>query len=143
MENGENHQNHGIDADDELEPDAPASGAPDLMAELGQIFSGMDGWGGIDGAGSALQKQRMEIARQQKREANIFRDTFATPTGRQCLQLMVEQTLAAPPYPAEANLPLDAITALIIAHDAQCNFVRGILTAIAQAENQGAKETGT
>lgn len=134
------HENHGVDADDAGDGDEAAAGG--LMAELGQIFRNMDGWDGISDAGSALAKQRSEIARRQKHEANVFRDTFSTPAGRQCLSMMVEMTLATPPYPAGENLPLNAITALVIAHDAQCNFVRAILTAIAQADNPEAKETG-
>jgi hypothetical protein len=130
---------HGIDADPD---DADAGQSVDqLLEQVSRMFGeGSDGWAGIQDAGGGLAKQRAEQARAMKREANIFRDTFMTPAGKKCLAIMREMTLDAAPYPSEALLSIDAITPLVIAHDAQCRFVRAIFQAIAQAENAEAKE---
>lgn len=128
---------HGVDPD----PDAPEF--PDaepsidgVMAEIARQLGGGDGWPGIDTPAGAMLAQRGEMSSRAKREANVFRDTFATPAGRQCLELMLDMTLRKRAYPAELNLPIDAITPLVIAHDANCNFVFAILAAIAQADNR-------
>jgi len=129
---------HGIDPDEatrELDADPSMQG---LMAELSRAFGGATdaGWGEINDTGAALLKQRASQAAAVKREANIFRDTFSTPAGRKCLAIMREMTTETAAYPSEAMLPMDAITPLLIAHDAQCRFVRSIIAAIAVAENQ-------
>lgn len=137
---------HAVEPDDELRAidglDEPSS-VDSLMADIARVMGskGPDagGWGEINDAGKGLQKQRAEQAQMFKREANIFRDTFMTPAGRQCLEIFRETTLHAQPYPPEAMLPIDAITALVIAHNAQCNFVWSIFQAIAQADNREAK----
>lgn len=134
---------HGIDPDDAtraLDADPSMDG---LMAELSRAFGGnvkTEGWGEIENAGQAMQAQRAAMARQVKAEANIFRDTFMTPAGQKCLAIMRDMTVDTAPYPSEQFLPLDAITPLVIAHDAQCRFVRAIIQAIAQAENTEARQ---
>lgn len=135
---------HGVEPDDatrELDADPSMGG---LLAELQDLLGGGgkksdDGWGGINDAGKAMQKQRAESLAAMKREANIFRDTFLTPAGLKCLAIMKEMTIDTAPYPSEAMLPIDAITPLVIAHDAQCRFVRAIRQAIDFAENREAK----
>lgn len=132
---------HGIDPDpatQEADADPSVDG---LLAQLGTAF-GLDtdaGWGAIDGTGKALQKQRMDSERRMKAEADVFRNTFSTPDGRKCLAIMTEMTIDADPYPSEAMLPMEAITALVIAHNAQVKFVRAIYQAIARAENREAE----
>lgn len=129
---------HGIEPDDATRELDESPSMDDLMKELSRAF-GIDtsaGWGEIENAGTAMQHQRTAMARQVKKEANIFRDTFATPAGQQCLAIMRAMTIESAPYPSEQFLPMDAITPLVIAHDAQCRFVRSIEQAIAQAENQ-------
>lgn len=124
-----------------VEPDDATRAIDDPFAELGRSL-GVDtdaGWGEINTQSQALQKQRAESLRQMKAEANIFRDTFSTRAGRKCLAIMREMTLETAPYPSEAMLPIDAITPLVIAHDAQCRFVRAIEAAIAQAEDKPGK----
>ena len=131
---------HGIAPDDETRALDADPSVSNLLAEIGKAI-GIDtdtGWGAIDDAGKGLQKQRAEQTRAMKREANIFRDTFSTPAGRECLRIMTEMTIDADAYPAEANLPIEAITALVIAADAQRKFVRAIYQAIAFAENREA-----
>lgn len=135
-----NQDSHGIDADTELQEidgiadkDMPTQAG--LDDELGHVFRELfGGWENVADSAGALQQARMENVKLMKKEANIFRETFATATGRQCLKIMREMTLDTSPYPVEANLPIDAITALVIAHDAQCNFVRAIMAAIGQAQ---------
>jgi hypothetical protein len=130
-----------------IEPDAETreiDGAPSIDSLLAGIAKqlGLDtetGWGAIDDAGAGLQKQRNEQMQAMKREANIFRDTFSTPAGRECLRIMTEMTIDADAYPADANLAMDTITALVIAADAQRKFVRAIYQAIAFAENREAR----
>ena len=130
---------HGIDADEELRELEAQPSVDGLLDQLSTMMQGSDGWAGIDTSGRALHRQRQESAAAIKREANIFRDTFATDAGRRCLQLMIDQTINAAPYPIDAMLTMEAITPLVIAHDAQCNFVRAILQAIATAENRQPK----
>lgn len=132
---------HGIEPDDETRALDQEPSIDRLLGQLGGML-GVEtdaGWGEINDAGKALHRQRSEAARVFKREANIFRDTFSTPAGRECLEIMLEQTVRTQPYPPEAMLPLEAITPLVIAHNAQCNFVWSILQAIAQADNREAK----
>ncbi|AID30816.1 hypothetical protein MCHK_3009 [Mesorhizobium huakuii 7653R] len=137
---------HAVEPDDELRAidnlEDPSS-VDGLMASIEKMMAGTGpaagGWGDINDAGKGLQKQRAEQAQMFKREANIFRDTFMTEPGRKCLEIFREMTLHAQPYPPEAMLPIDAITALVIAHNAQCNFVWSIFQAIAQADNREAK----
>lgn len=134
---------HGIAPDDEtraLDDNDPAPSVDGLLDQIGKAL-GVDtdaGWGAINDAGKGLQRQRAEQAQAMKREANIFRDTFSSPTGRECLRIMTEMTIDAAAYPSEAMLPIDAITALTIAHDAQVKFVRSIYQAIAVANNREA-----
>lgn len=136
---------HAVEPDAELRALDGLDQAPSidgLMAEIAKAMGGGaadDGWPGINGAGAGLAKQRAEQQRAMKREANIFRDTFSTPAGRECLRVMTEMTIDADPYPSEAQLPVDAITALVIAHTAQCKFVRAIYQAIATANNREAE----
>lgn len=138
---------HGIEPDDETraldaDPSADLSGDTSvdaLLSQLSGVLGGTDGWGEINDAAGALKKQRSDQAARLKKEANIFRDTFLTEAGRKCLALMREMTIDADPYPSEAMLPIDAITALVIAHNAQCKFVWAIFQAIAQAENREAR----
>lgn len=136
---------HAIEPDEELRAidglDEPSS-VDGLMEQIHKVLGSKDsdaGWNGINDAGRGMQKQRAEQAQMFKREANVFRDTFTTPAGRQCLEIFREMTLHAQPYPPEAMLSIDAITALVIAHNAQCNFVWSIFQAIAQADNREAK----
>lgn len=132
---------HGIEPDDETRAIDGGPSVEGLLAELGKSL-GIDtdaGWGAINDAGGALHKQREQQTRVMKQEANVFRDTFSTPAGRECLRIMTEMTIDADAYPAEANLPMDAITALVIAADAQRKFVRAIYQAIAFAENSEAR----
>lgn len=135
---------HAVEPDDELRAIDGLDQAPSidgLMGEISKMLGGGDGdgWPAINDAGKGLQKQRAEQQRAMKREANIFRDTFSTPAGRECLRIMTEMTIDADPYPSEAQLPIDAITALVIAHTAQCKFVRAIYQAIATANNREAE----
>jgi len=134
---------HGIEPDAEtraIDGQDQAPSVEGLFAEIArQLGADADGWGGINGAAGGLAKQRAEQQRAMKREANIFRDTFSTPAGRECLRIMTEMTIDAEPYPASAQLSIDAITPLVIAHDANCKFVRSIYQAIAAAENKEAK----
>lgn len=131
---------HGIDADPATQEMDEDTSVDRLIAQLAGAFGSTgEGWGDIKDAGGAMQKQRVEQAKAMKKEANIFRDAFMTPAGRKCLAIMREMTLDADPYPSEAMLPIEAITALVIAHSAQCKFVWSILNAIAQAENLEAK----
>lgn len=128
---------HGVEPDDATRALDENGSVESLLAHVSKMFGASedDGWGEINGSAAALKKQRMEGERLMKQEANIFRDTFATPAGRKCLALLREMTIDASPYPSEAMLPIDAITPLLIAHDAQCKLVRAIFQAIAQAEN--------
>lgn len=135
---------HAVEPDAELRAIDGLDQAPSidgLMAQISKVIGGDTdaGWGAINDAGKGLQKQRAEQQQAMKREANIFRDTFSTPSGRECLRIMTEMSIDAAPYPAEAMLPIDAITALVIAHNAQCNFVRAIYQAIARADNREAQ----
>lgn len=132
---------HGVDADPEtLELDREPS-VDGLLSSISKLLGNetSEGWGDINDAGKALQKQRQEAAQAFKAEANVFRDTFASDAGRKCLAIMLERTVRTQPYPPEAMLSIDAITPLVIAHNAQCNFVWSILQAIAQADNKEAK----
>lgn len=137
---------HGIDADEALraiEGEEPsAQGLIDFLGGLGGGLGASgpagDGWGGIETTAQALRKQRAEAVKAMKAEANVFRDCFSTPEGRKCLALMVEQTVYSEPYPAEAMLPMDAITPLVLVHDAQARFVRAIIQAVHAADNQEA-----
>jgi hypothetical protein len=133
---------HGIDADDETRAIDAEPSVDTLLGDLERMLGGQ-GWGDVDTSGAALQKQRTQQMRQLKAQANIFRDTFMTPAGRKCLELMLDQTLRAGPYPYDQNLPRDVIETMVIVHDAQCNFVRAILSAIAQAENREATRSVT
>lgn len=130
---------HGIDPDTD-EQSAPMGGEPSidaLMQQLKQDITGrLDGWDGLTDPAALMAKQRRDQQLAMKRQANDFRDCFMTPAGRHVLEHLLDQTLRARPYPVEANLTLDAITPLVIAHDAQCNFVWAILEAIALAENR-------
>lgn len=135
---------HGIEPDAETRAIDELDQAPSIdgmMAEISKMIGGDTdaGWGAINDAGKGLHKQRAEQQRAMKREANIFRDTFSTPAGRECLRIMTEMTIDAAAYPSEAMLPIDAITALVIAHDAQVKFVRAIYQAIATADNREAE----
>lgn len=131
---------HGIEPDDETRALDADPSVDTLLSQLSDALGlgGTDGWGEITDAAGALKKQRSDQAARLKKEANVFRDTFMTEAGRKCLALMREMTLDADPYPSEAMLPIDAITALVIAHTAQCKFVWAIFQAIAQAENREA-----
>ena len=133
---------HGIDADEDLRAIDQEPSVEGLIAELSSLMTGGDGWGGIETTPAALAKQRQESLAAMKRQANDFRDCFATPAGRRVLDMLIAQTLRAEPYPEEAQLPMDAIAPLLLAHDARCRLVRGILAAIAQAENRPATTTG-
>lgn len=130
---------HGIAPDeatraiDALDEQPSVDSLFEQIARMGSLE--VEGWGEISDAGQALARQRADMARQTKAEANVFRDTFSTPAGRRCLAIMRTMTLDTAPYPSEAMLPLDAITPLVLVHDAQCRFVRSIFEAIAQAEN--------
>lgn len=129
---------HGIEPDDALreidgmEPPSHAQ-AEDFM---GSVFRELTGWADIDSSPKALAKQREESIAAVRRQEAIFRDTFSTPAGRQCLQLLRDMTIEVSAYPPEANLPIDAITALVIAHDAQCNFVRAIEAAVGRSDKR-------
>lgn len=132
---------HGIDPDDETRALDADPSVDTLISQLSGVLGlggAAEGWGEINDAAGALKKQRTEQAARLKKDANIFRDTFMTEPGRKCLALMREMTLDADPYPSEAMLPIEAITALVIAHTAQCKFVWAIFQAIAQAENREA-----
>lgn len=134
---------HGVEPDAETRALDGLDQAPSvegIFEEIArQLGADADGWGGITGGAGGLAKQRAAQQQAMKAEANIFRDTFSTPAGRECLRIMTETTIDAEPYPSTAQLPIDAITALVIAHDAQCKFVRSIYQAIAAAENREAK----
>ncbi len=139
MSDTETEDRHGIEPDETLRDLDHEPSAQSLLEQLGRAMGGdMEGWAGIDGSSGALHRQRQESAAAIRKEAAVFRDTFATADGQKCLQLMIDQTLRAQPYPVDAMLPMDAITPLVIAHNAQCNFVWAILEAIAQAENRPA-----
>ena len=129
---------HGIDPDETLRAIDGEPSFDGLVQSIAAMMNGPgalgDGWGGIDTSGAALAKQRGEHIDSINRQANVFRDAFSTEAGRAALAMMVEQTIFAEPYPPEAQLPMEAITPLVIAHTAQCQFVRAILQAIAQAE---------
>lgn len=132
---------HGIDPDADtqmLDVEPSVDGLLNQIANMLNLDTDT-GWGAIDDAGKGLHKQRQQAAAAFKREANIFRDTFSTDAGRRCLAIMLDQTVRTQPYPPEAMLPIEAITPLVIAHNAQCNFVWSILQAIAQADNREAK----
>lgn len=139
MSDTETEDRHGVEPDETLRELDHEPSVHSLLAQIGRMTGGdLDGWSGIDGSAGGLHRQRQEGAAVIRKEAAIFRDTFATEAGQKCLQLMVDQTLRAQPYPVDAMLPIDAITPLVIAHNAQCNFVWAILEAIAQAENRPA-----
>lgn len=132
---------HGVEPDAETRAIDGGPSVENLLAELGKVL-GVDtdaGWGAINDSGAALAKARNEQTRQMKAEANIFRDTFSTPAGRQCLRILTEMTIDADAYPAEAMLSMDVITPLVIAHDAQRKFVWAIYQAIAYADNHEAR----
>ncbi len=133
---------HGIDADEELRSIDQEPSIDGLLAELSSMMRGGDGWGGIETSPAALAKQRQESVAAMKRQANDFRDCFSTPAGRRVLDILIAQTINGEPYPEEAQLPMDAITPLLLVHDARVRMVRGILAAIAQAENRPATTTG-
>ncbi|MCI5075650.1 hypothetical protein [Oricola sp.] len=129
---------HGIDPDD---PGRYFGEQPSLDDLLGAAMRslGMEqgaGWGGIESPADALAKQREESTRAMKNEANAFRDCFMTPAGRKVLEIFLDQSLRAEPYPEDAQLPMDVIAPLLMAHDVRCKFVRGIFAAIALAENR-------
>lgn len=133
---------HGVDPDDETRALDAEPSADSLLRQLSGAL-GLDlgdGWGDINNAGQALQKQRRDADKAVRAEARIFAEAFGTPAGRACLEILVEMTLRAQPYPAEAMLPIEAITPLVIAHNAQCNFVWSILKAIAQADGNEASK---
>jgi hypothetical protein len=127
-------ENPGIDAEDADDPAMAAE--PSIAAMLAKYLGDLDGWNGIQDAPAAMQKQRVEQAAAMKKQANDFRDCFSTPAGRRVLEHFYDLTLRARPYPPEAMLAMDAITPLVIAHDAQCNFVHAITAAIAMADNK-------
>ena len=134
------HQNHGIDAETD---DDHAPSSPSLDDFMRSVDRQLDGWIGVNTDAAALAKQRQEQTDAAKRQANDFRDCFATEAGRKVLEHMFDMTLRARPYPAGAQLPMDVITPIVIAHDAQCNFVWAIVEAIALAENRTATPRST
>ncbi|TCD15150.1 hypothetical protein [Oricola cellulosilytica] len=132
---------HGIDPGDEERfvdgPDIDQPALDDLLGAFSRAIGGDEtGWGAIDSAPAALAEQRRQSQAAMKRKANDFRDCFSTPAGRRVLEQLLDQTLRAEAYPEEAQLPMEAITPLCIAHQTRCNFVRAILAAIAQADNR-------
>lgn len=129
---------HGIEPDEATKALDAEPSQSDLLGYLGKAL-GVDmgdGWAEIENAGAALQKQRADSVAAMKAEANIFRDTFDTPAGLKCLAIMRQMTIDAAPYPYDANLPLEAITPIMLVHDAQCRFVRQIVHAIDFANNR-------
>lgn len=129
---------HGIEPDDELKALDAEPSLDGLMAQLSSMLGGTDeGWAGIEdkSAGNVLERRKGEVRDRIRKEALVFRDTFMTPGGRQCLEIMLDQTLRRPVLPPFSGLPLEALTALSIARDAENAFVWAILEAIAQAEN--------
>jgi len=125
---------HGLDAEPGSEDDPLSNAEPSVEKMLEQVMrDAFPGWKGIETSGQAMAKQRNEQALQLKKQANDFRDCFCTPAGLRVLEHMLDTTLRASPYPVEAQLSMDVITPLVIAHDAQCNFVRAIFDAIRQA----------
>lgn len=131
-------ENKGIEpqADDDDAADLAAEPSIDgLLKRLGDFLPGMEGWKDVKDPEAAMHRQRSEQAAALKKSANDFRDCFMTPAGRKVLEHLLDTTLRARPYPPEAMLSMKQITPLLIAHDANCNFVWAIFEAIAQAEN--------
>lgn len=129
---------HGIDPDDPMRFLSEQPALDDLlgMATRALLMEEGEGWGGVETPADALARQREESARAMKAEANAFRDCFMTPAGRKVLESFVDMTFRSETYPEEAQLPMDAIAPLLLAHDARCKFVRAIFAAIALADNR-------
>jgi hypothetical protein len=134
---------HGVDPEPGSDEDAHSAAEPSIEAVLGKYLAGMDGWNGITDQAGALRKQRTEQAAAMKRQANDFRDCFATPAGRRVLDHFYDMTLRTRPYPADAMLAMDVIVPLVMAHDAACNFVAAIRDAIDVADDRAPKPRST
>ncbi|EKF43324.1 hypothetical protein NA8A_04813 [Nitratireductor indicus C115] len=125
---------HGVDADEELrEIDGLEPSAEALIEALGSMLGGSGGWGDIESDGAAMLKQRAEQSKRAQQQANQFRDCFSTTAGRATLEYMLDETLRAEPFPLDAMLSREQIEPLLLMHYAQCQFVRAILSAMAQA----------
>lgn len=131
---------HSVSADDETRELDQLGDEPSFDGLLGQLSDMMreaEGWNGLNATGGALQKQRDMQRAAFKREANLFRDTFMTPDGRKLLELFLDRTVRRPHLPESiVGMTMDQITPVMLAREAENNFVRAILEAIAQAENK-------
>ena len=137
---GEN-LDHGVSADAELRDvdgiGDDAVSIDGLLGQLSDMLKEAEGWGGINTAGAGLQKMRDLQRAAFKREANLFRDVFATPDGKKLLSLFRNRTLNRPELPEGiVGMAQDQLTPILLVRYAENQFVRAIYEAIAQADNK-------
>lgn len=133
---------HGIEPDEELRGidgmDEPSiDGLVKQLKTMADQAASGEGWAGIDSAGGSLNKHQRELQAAFRREARILRDTFATPDGRKALELLLDMTLRRPCLPeGTIGMMTDQLTPILLSREAENRFVRTIVEAIAQADNQ-------
>jgi len=131
---------HGISADAELRDIDQLGDEPSIDGLMGQITDMLQeagGWADLNASAPALQKMRDMQRAAFKREANLFRDVFATPDGRKLLELLLDRTLRRPVLPdGILGFSMDQLTPVMLMREAENSFVRAMLDAIAQAEGK-------
>lgn len=129
---------HGLDADEalkELDGDLSMEGLARQLSEM--MGSSDEGWPGIEHAGQAKQKLEQSHRAAFMREAHIFRDTFSTPAGRECLEILKRRTILRRIFPANVlGNAWDALAPIALARDTENEFVWSIIEAIGQAEGK-------
>jgi hypothetical protein len=125
------------DMPDELAPDTASE--PSLDALMGQILG--QGWPEMDSKniGQLLNKQMKQQQQAMRREAIMFRDCFATESGRKVLNILLDQTLRAVTWPVHAMTDANMMMAHGLWREGQNAFMASIIEAIAIANNQDVK----
>lgn len=103
------------------------------------------GWDGLDGAGAELAAAQQTVADAERaeirRQARIFADTFETPAGQRCLQLLREKSYQRPATAEELDpSSLHAFALRQARRQGMAQIVQIIETALAVA--RGETETG-
>ncbi|MCE7026421.1 hypothetical protein [Jiella avicenniae] len=122
-----------------VEPEEEAGGPEPSTADFLEMASRMLGGGfaGMEASPADLRGQIDAHRTAMKKEADIFRDTFSTPQGRKCLDILIDRTLRRRIYGAAFETShLETLTVATIVRETENNFVAGILEAIAFADNK-------
>jgi hypothetical protein len=131
---------HGLEPDDDLrEIDADEPSIDRLVKSLSDMMDGArgEGWDGINGVGSAMQRERDAGNAAFRAEARLIHDVFTSDNGRKVLNLLLDQTLRRPNLPENiAGMTMDQISVILLQREAENNFVRTIMASIAAAINQ-------